>query len=267
MQSGETTQKTLDSTQYATPSILHYEAVYGEDFVSPGGREMAVELIRQLALEPDSRVLDVGCGLGGSAFVMAQKFGLLVDGLDLSRNMLALAVKKCAAHELTDRVVLERGDCLELDRPEFYDGIYSRDVFLHIADKARLFSVLNRALRPGGKLLFTDYCCGERPWGEEFAAYVKERGYCLHALPEYAQLIADAGFVQVTRYDLTARFIEILQADLEKISGLELPESVRDGLEQGWRAKVARVRSGDHRWGLFTALKSGLIQQPGTSQP
>ncbi len=257
MQSGETTQKVLDSTQYSTPSILHYEAVYGEDFVSPGGYKMAVELIGQLELVPDSRVLDVGCGLGGSAFVMAQKFGLLVDGLDLSKNMLALAATKCAAHQLTDRVVLEHGDCLALERPEFYDAIYSRDVFLHISDKTRLFSVLHASLRPGKKLLFTDYCCGEKPWSGDFSAYVEDRGYCLHTLPEYAGLIANAGFTQVAHHDLTSRFVEILRADVERISNLELPEPVRNRLEQGWRAKIARAESGDHRWGLFSAVKRG----------
>ena len=92
-----TTQAFLDSAQYQESSILKYEAVYGEDFVSPGGRRLASELIASMALAPDARVLDVGCGLGGSAFVMAADFDLRVDGIDLSRNMIALAQRKLAA--------------------------------------------------------------------------------------------------------------------------------------------------------------------------
>ena len=156
------TQDFLDSSQYLESSILQYESIYGEDFVSPGGRELAFEMIAGMALAPDSRVLDVGCGLGGSAFVMAGDFGLQVDAIDLSRNMLALAERKLAANGLADRVSLQWGDCLELDCSERYDAIYSRDVFLHIADKARLFTVLNAALKPGGQLLFTDYCCARK---------------------------------------------------------------------------------------------------------
>ena len=74
--SKQVTQDFLDSSQYLEASILQYESVYGEDFVSPGGREMAVELISRMALTPGARVLDVGCGLGGSAFVMARDFDL-----------------------------------------------------------------------------------------------------------------------------------------------------------------------------------------------
>jgi phosphoethanolamine N-methyltransferase len=121
-------QDFLDSSQYLAASILLYESVYGEDFVSPGGLAMAREMIDRMALAPGSRVLDVGCGLGGSAFVMARDFGLLVDGIDLSKNMLALANQKLAANGLSDSVRLEWGDCLKLEREDYYAAVYSRDV-------------------------------------------------------------------------------------------------------------------------------------------
>lgn len=251
----EVTQDFLDSAQYRTESILLYENVYGEDFVSPGGRDMARELIGRMRLAPGSRVLDVGCGLGGSAFVMADEFDLQVDGIDLSKNMLEIANRKLEACGLAEQVNLEWGDCLELDCDNRYDAIYSRDVFLHIHDKQRLFSVLLRALRPGGQLLFTDYCCGPEPWTDDFTEYVSDRGYDLHRPGKYRELIADAGFTQATAEDISQRFIEILRADLERIadSGMEPP--VRDKLAQSWQQKLERSLCGDHRWGLFTARK------------
>ncbi len=252
---GEVTQDFLDSAQYRTESILLYENVYGEDFVSPGGRDMARELIGRLRLPPGSRVLDVGCGLGGSAFVMAREFELSVDGIDLSKNMLEIANRKLETYGLASQVHLEWGDCLELDRENRYDAIYSRDVFLHIHDKQRLFSVLLNALRPGGQLLFTDYCCGPEPWADDFTGYVDDREYDLHTPDDYRALIEAAGFEQVSGEDISARFIEILEADLERIDGLELEPSVRDKLAQSWRQKLARSRGGDHRWGLFTARR------------
>ena len=253
--STEVGQEFLDTVQYETSAILQYEHVYGEDFVSPGGREVASELIGQMNLIADSKVLDVGCGLGGSAFVMAREFDLNVDGIDLSKNMLALANAKLAQHGLQDRVKLEWGDCLELERPDCYDAIYSRDVFLHIHDKSRLFSVLYQSLRSGGQLLFTDYCCGPKPWSADFTHYIEDRGYCLHTLDEYAALISKAGFEQVVYEDLTGRFIEILESDLETIAGMDIESASRDKLERSWRQKVARSKAGDHRWGLFTAWK------------
>ncbi|MGB5706634.1 MAG: methyltransferase domain-containing protein [Arenicellales bacterium] len=251
----EVTQAFLDSEQYSSNSILHYEAVYGEDFVSPGGRTMARELIAKLGLKEGSKVLDVGCGLGGSAFLMAREFGLKVDGVDLSANMIEMARSKLKAHKIEDRVCLELGDCLEINRQRSYDGIYSRDVFLHIQDKVRLFKMLHSVLRPQGRLLFTDYCCSEKPWSEGFARYVEDRSYSLNTLPEYSEIISDAGFGDVQCSDWTDRFIDILRSDLQTISGLEIEDAARQKLEQGWREKLARAESGFHKWGLFTAIR------------
>ena len=252
------TQDFLDSAQYLESSILQYESIYGEDFVSPGGRQLAQELIAGMALAPAARVLDVGCGLGGSAFVMARDFELRVDGIDLSKNMLALARRKLEAYGLADRVSLQWGDCLELGRLDHYAAIYSRDVFLHIEDKRRLFSVLHAALRPGGTLLFTDYCCSPKPWSDEFNDYVADRGYSLHSTDEYAGLIVNAGFEQVVADDITGRFIEILGSDLERIERSEMDGETRRKLQQSWQQKVVRAEAGNQRWGLFTAAR-GMI--------
>jgi phosphoethanolamine N-methyltransferase len=210
-----------------------------------------------MGLEPESRVLDAGCGLGGSAFVMASQFGLAVDGIDLSENMLSMARQKHAAKNLENRVTLEHGDCLELDRPGYYDAIYSRDVFLHISDKTSLFQVLRKSLRRGGKLFFTDYCCGEKPWSREFSDYVSSRGYDLKTVPQYAAILRTCGFTGVTGEDITRRFIEILNDDIARIAELEITQQSRLKLQAGWKQKLHRAESGDHRWGLFQAENPG----------
>lgn len=249
------TEDFLDSSQYRESSIMQYESVYGEDFVSPGGRELALETIAMLQLSKGATVLDVGCGLGGSAFLMAREFQLRVVGIDLSRNMLALAQRKLEAYGLGDAVELRRGDCLELDCRNRYDAVYSRDVFLHIADKPRLFERLYAALRPGGRLLFTDYCCGPGPWSDGFSDYVRARGYSLHSTDEYAGLVAGAGFEQVVAEDLTGRFVDILKGELGRIETLPVDAGTRDELRLSWQHKLRRAEAREQRWGLFSALK------------
>jgi len=251
-------QEVLDSTQYATDSILKYEQVYGEDFVAPGGKQMARELIGELNLCPGSRVLDAGCGLGGSAFLMAREFGLLVDGIDLSANMINIAQRKLEHYGLSDRVTLTLADCMEMDKTEHYDAVYSRDVFLHISNKSSLFKVLYRCLRGDGKLLFTDYCCAEKPWQAEFSDYVDKRGYSLHTVDSYAHLLTDAGFVNVEGTDRSERFIKTLGSEIERINLSEIEQSVKDSLTADWQDKIRRTEQGDHRWGLFVASKPSI---------
>ena len=47
--------------------------------------------MNKLKLSPGMKVLDIGCGTGGSAFYMAKHYGVEVLGVDLSQNMLDIA--------------------------------------------------------------------------------------------------------------------------------------------------------------------------------
>ena len=63
-------QKFLDQQQYSRNGILRYEKIFGQDFVSTGGITTTTEFVSKLGLNENSYVLDVGCGIGGSAFLM-----------------------------------------------------------------------------------------------------------------------------------------------------------------------------------------------------
>lgn len=43
-------------------------------------------------------------------------------------------------------------------------------------------------LKPGGQLLISDYCCGEKPWTPVFEAYVKQRAYILYTPSQYGKV-------------------------------------------------------------------------------
>jgi len=245
----------LDTGQYTLDSIGKYEAVYGRGFVSPGGRETALECISELGLAPCDRVLDVGCGLGGAAILMASELGARVHAIDLSANMIALARERVASAGVTDCVRVEQIDCLEIDGEAYYEAVYSRDVFLHVHDKSRLFTRLYRLAVPGARLLITDYCCAPAPWSDGFARYVAERGYDLHTVEAYADMLAASGFEIVRAEDRTQRFIEIHRDELARLPDAGLSESSARETETSWRAKLERAGAGEHRWGLFLARR------------
>lgn len=245
----------LDAGQYSAERIKKYERIYGRDFISPGGAETAREFIAMLDLEAGDRVLDAGCGIGGAAFLMAEEHGASVEGIDLSENMVGLATKRCRDLGLCGKVTFRNGDLMDLEAARRFDAVYSRDVFLHVENKSGLFDILRRALKPGGRLLITDYCRGEEPPSESFSQYLEGRGYFLTTIREYEKILKDAGFARVQAADLTRRFAQIHERELERIeqSG-EAAEDLSD-LAASWREKRDRALEGEQRWGLFTAMR------------
>lgn len=96
-----------------------------------------------MALKPGMRVLDIGCGTGGSAFFLARKFGVHVLGVDLSSNMLSIAEehKLEMEPEVQERVSFQKLDATKATFPEnHFDLLYSRDAIMHIAEKEKLYS-------------------------------------------------------------------------------------------------------------------------------
>lgn len=245
----------IASEQYAPAEIRKYEAIYGKHFVSPGGEACARECIARLDLTPGDRVLDVGSGLGGSAFLMAREHGARVHGIDLSPHMVALAEASCRAEGLEEAIRFTVGDCLDLDESRAYQVVYSRDAILHVEDKARLFAVLHEALVPGGQLLVTDYCRGEGATSDGFDAYVSGRGYHLLTIAGYDAMLRRAGFVQVRSEDWTGRFVDIHRQELERLRDAPLAGAAAADLRRGWQAKIERAQRGEQRWGLFTARR------------
>ena len=244
----------LDAGQYTLDAIRKYEAIYGRNFISPGGETTTRELLGLVAFRPGMDVLDVGCGLGGAAFVMAQTFGARVHGIDLSQNMLQTAQVRCQQAGLTHAVSFEHADVLQYDRPNAYDLVHSRDVFLHI-HKAGLFEVIRNCLRPGGLLLFSDYLCRAGARSSEFERYIRSRQYDLRSLDAYRALLGQAGFDVIVAHDRTADFIGILERELAQLGASQPNAQERTALADSWLAKIKRARDGEQRWGVFVAKK------------
>jgi len=255
-------QAYLDEDRYSYSHILRYEKIFGEDFVSTGGFATTEEFCAMLNLKKNQKVLDVGCGIGGSAFHMVKLAGAHVLGIDLSANMIDLAKKKLNHYKLPN-IKFEVQDALQVDlEAGSFDVVYSRDTILHIPDKERLFSNFYRWLKPGGKLLITDYACGPyEQHSDNFKEYIQERGYTLLTVPDYGEVLTQVGFKNVQAIDKTDSFVSILSNELKKFAGEKedflksFPQSDYDDIVNGWEDKLVRVGGGEQRWGLFVAEK------------
>lgn len=243
-----------DSEQYSPRSIRRYERIFGADFLSSGGGETTTAICASLNIQPGTRVLDVGSGLGGSAFHMCRTYGAIVTGVDTLPQMITLSTQRAANYGL-DSVKFVEGDILELDLPEAsFDLVYSRDAFLYIEDKLALFSKLHRLLAPGGQLFVSDYGHGSGPLSSEFVDYGNSAGYFLEEPAAYGVILEKAGFRDVRAEDATAAFIAVLEremADVRRVTGNpeeDLDAEDRDYLLERWERKVRWCQNGEMRW-------------------
>jgi len=270
VQGFQTFQEFLDKSQYSMNGILRYEKIFGPGFVSTGGKETTENFVSKMNLKEGEKVLDVGCGIGGGDFYMAKKYAVTVHGMDLSANMISIAMERqlnilAQGDRSAAKVVFELSDATErVFRSNSFHAIYSRDTILHIQDKASLFASFYTWTKPGGRLLISDYCCGQEDrslWSEHFTQYVKQRGYQLHTVQEYGKILEGAGYCDVEAIDVTDYLVERCEEELKRIQPLQ-PEFVKefsqadyDYLVEGWKSKIARCLQGDQRWGLFIAKK------------
>ena len=74
------------------------------------------------------------------------------------------------------------------------------DTILHINDKPALFRKLLKTLKPGGKLMISDYCRGDTSQHTKaFQEYVKQRDYDLHTVTKYGEMLQKCGFKKVRK--------------------------------------------------------------------
>ncbi|HEY6088302.1 MAG TPA: methyltransferase domain-containing protein, partial [Gemmatimonadaceae bacterium] len=133
----------------------HYLREYGVLFTPERDREEAARLIEILELPVGSRVLDVPCGQGRHAHLLAES-GYDVDGLDYSRELLDVARKRGTG----DRLRYTRGDMRKMPArwTNRFDALLnlftSFGFFAHPSDDVRVIREFARVLKPGGVLVW-----------------------------------------------------------------------------------------------------------------
>ncbi|MDA1280271.1 MAG: class I SAM-dependent methyltransferase [Chloroflexi bacterium] len=137
-----------------------YEDFYGQDYLQALGPSLtntdleAVFAVNALEMKPGDRVLDLCCGQGRHAVLLAAR-GIAVTGQDQSANYLADA--RAAAQNLGIELPLVQSDMREIPFESHFDHVInmftSFGYFDTEDDDRQVLNEIRRALKPGGRLL------------------------------------------------------------------------------------------------------------------
>ena len=125
------------------------------------GLEATKEMADSLQIGAGDHILDVGIGIGGPARYMAQRFGCRVTGIDLTAEFCEVARHLNRLLGFAGKVAFEQGDALRMPFADAtFDGAYSMNVSMNIADKAALYREIRRVLKPGAWLVLSEIAKG-----------------------------------------------------------------------------------------------------------
>jgi tocopherol O-methyltransferase len=186
-------------------------------------RNTNVYLASKAAISAGTRVLDAGCGVGGSSIFLAAELGARVTGVTLVDRQVELARRFASERGVSELVDFEVRDMVETGFPEAsFDVVWSLESMCHVADIDAFLSHVSFLLRDGGSFACVDLCGGRTPNAEREKAVCD--GWALAALRQPADIEAAlkrAGFDVVHAEDLTERAAVSARA-LESMAGRSL---------------------------------------------
>jgi len=219
-------------------------------------------------IEHPQRILDAGCGVGGSARYLAHKYNAEVLGVNLSPVQVERARSLTQKAGLAEGVRFQQRDLLSLtgeDGP--FDLIWSMENAEHIGPKREMLQLFHDLLRPGGRMLVVTWCIRDQPPVGTKEQRLLDNLYRIYNLPpmislaEYQRLASDIGWQDIQTADWSEAVAPFWGAVIRSaLSGRGLRGLVKAGwstLQGAWAMRYMQkgYRSGLIRFGLLQATR------------
>ncbi len=178
------------------PESLELKDLSLIDQLHTGGHMATRHLGEKSGLVPGTRILDAGCGIGGSSRLLGKRFNCQVTGLDLVESFVRVARMLTRATDLESKVRFKQGDVCRMPfGDEQFDVVFCQHTLMNIPNKVAAFVEFARVLRPGGRLILHEVVQGEKekihlpvPWADTPAISFLQTGQNL------GDMLSDAGF-------------------------------------------------------------------------
>ncbi|WP_019810811.1 class I SAM-dependent methyltransferase [Saccharomonospora halophila] len=199
-------------------------AAYGNDAVAlllgesyhPGGQTLTERLADALDLRAGQQVVDVAAGPGATARLLATRYEVQVDGVELKETTVATAQETTASAGLAQTVRFHTGDAERIPLPDAeFDAVVCECAFCTFPDKTTAAAEFARVLRPGGRVGITDITVHARGLPAELSGLAGWVACIADARPldDYLAILEAAGL----RTSHTQHHDEVLRSMIDMI--------------------------------------------------
>ncbi len=203
---------------------FHFGYFESDDTELPRATEMLIEKMLELVdVGRDTRILDVGCGIGGPAFYMHEKYGCAIEGISTSERGIQLA-SAASEEKGYEEVRFKVADGVDNGFPDAsFDVVWIMEATHLIADKKGLFRECYRVLKDGGTLVLCDIIQlmvlppHKGLWlffvnGKKYYTLMKTFGPAhVVSLGTYCDRLIEAGFGEIDTIDISRHTINTLR--------------------------------------------------------
>ena len=251
---------------YDDQFVRGLEWLWGEGFLSPGGREEISEILRGISIK-DKTVLDIGCGIGGIDRLLVTEYkARKVIAIDVIEPLIERARNDTKLAGLAGQIdyrLVSPGP-LEFDDGAF-DVVFTKDAIVHIPVKRSIFEDIHRILRQGGLLVGCDWLGGDTTDQSELVRdwldYSK-LDFHFQTAAQLQDLLIDIGFGSVKTRDRNDWYKQAVRAEIAMVSGdsgqlfaEKFGEEMTDKRLRSSTLKMRVVDAGELRPTHFSAVK------------
>jgi tocopherol O-methyltransferase len=166
-------------------------------------------LVEGCGVGPGCQVLDTGCGVGGLAIYLAERYGARVTGVTVCEPHVDLAGRLASERGVGSLVSFRNRNFEALDFEDAsFDLVVAQEAFCHAQDRVAYLRGVRRVLRPGGRWRAVDGFLGDTPLDEAAEQFHRDAqaGWKIPPLARWrdvGDLLGEVGFVDVLARDLS----------------------------------------------------------------
>lgn len=220
------------------------------------------EVLAEIAqISTTDRVLDAGCGVGGSSIFLASRYGCNVIGITLSSKQASKALSNATKYGVAPQVSFQVRDYCNTQFPDAsFDVVWGLESVCHATDKAQFVKEAYRLLKPGGRMILADGFASKTQYIPQEAYEMKKwlKGWgvdSLETVGAFENHLYNNGFQQINFRNITKNVLP----SSRRLYFISFPATAFSKVGE-WLGLRHKIQTENIRSAYFqyTTLKKGL---------